>query len=126
MAQALLVETDRKVIAKLIEVADEQKLDLRIILIAKFEDYYTPRLVLCSPAFGEHRELFNYKHFGSILRESGLYGQLPSPLLIESSDPLDLAIRQRFGLIESERGIAFSDQSLGDRFVEDGVIFRIR
>jgi hypothetical protein len=51
---------------------------------------------------------------------------VPSLLILSMSDPFIRALRRMFAKSKSVEGMRLGGQLIGDRFVEDGLVYRIQ
>jgi hypothetical protein len=47
-------------------------------------------------------------------------------MILEMKDPFIRALRRIFGKAKSVEGMRLGLQTIGDRFVEDGIVYRIK
>jgi len=67
-----------------------------------------------------------YRHLNESLATSGLTpNKAPSILILSTNDPFIRALRQVFGKAKSVEGMRLGGQMIGDRFLEDGYVYRI-
>ena len=108
MDKALLVTIDVLLDAKIVEALDRSGLSISVVLWAYLSEYEDWRLVLASRKLDEVNILETYGLVRTALQSADFsYEQTPTLLILRMSDP-------------------FIRDLLGDRFVEDGIAYRIR
>jgi hypothetical protein len=90
----------------------------------EYEDW---RLVLASRRFDTADPPGAYGMVRDALEQAGFLLEHTPPLLIlRMTDPFIKALRQIFGKAKSVEGMRLGGQTIGDRFVQDALVHRIR
>jgi hypothetical protein len=126
MAKALLVNLDVEIGSRIIEALDASGLKVNVALWATLPEYGDTRLVLASRHFDEDNQIKSYGKVLGALREQGVpHRQVPEMLVLRMKDPFIRDLRKLFGKTASVEGMRLGGQSFGDRFIEDGYVYRI-
>jgi len=125
MDKAVLVNLDIEAGAKIIEALDEVGLTVNVALWAVLSEYGYGRLILASRHFDDGASKAYPKVLGA-LQQSGI-GSYDDPdlLVLRMTDPFIQELRKLFGKAKSVAGMRLGGQSFGDRFIEDGYVYRI-
>ena len=127
MDKTALVATDFTVGTKLVEALDKSKLSISVALWAHLAEYENWRFVLSSPRLDDAGPLAAYRLVNDTLDAAGFtIESTPSLLILKMSDPFIRSLRRLFGKTKSVEGMRLGGQLIGDRFVEDGLAYRIR
>ena len=127
MDRTFLVESERNAAILAARKIMQEDGGIDIIVAAKFSEYPSPRLILASREFEHGSQIPSYTRFGQVLREiDGDQEDIPSLLLMGTDDPFVKALRSYLGQVDRSRGLHISDQAFGNRFVEDGYVFRVQ
>ena len=126
MDKAAMVSVDISSGAEVLKALDGAKVKVSVALWAHLPEYADWRLVLAGPKFDE----VGPEHFHRLLRESlAPAGFTPynTPLtqILPMNDPFIKALRRLFGKTKTVEGMRIGGQLFGDRFVEDGYVYRI-
>jgi hypothetical protein len=126
MAKGLLVSLDVETGARIIEALDASGLKVNVALWATLPEYGDTRLILASRHFDEENPIKSYGKVLDALREKGVpHRQVPEMLVLRMKDPFIRDLRKLFGKTASVDGMRLGGQSFGDRFIEDGYVYRI-
>jgi hypothetical protein len=127
MDKAALVTADFAVGVKLLEALDNSDLAISVALWVNLPEYEDWRLVLSSRRLDAVNPLGAYKLVREALERAGFLLEHTPPLLIlRMTDPFIKALRQIFGKARSVEGMRLGGQMIGDRFVDDALVHRIR
>jgi hypothetical protein len=127
MDKAALVTADFAVGAKLLDVLDNSDLAISVALWVNLPEYGDWRLVLSSRRLDTVDPLGAYGLVHDALNQAEFPIEHTPPLLIlRMTDPFIKALRRIFGKARSVEGMRLGGQMIGDRFVDDGIIYRIR
>jgi hypothetical protein len=127
MDKAVLVTADFAVGAKLLEALDNSNLAIIVAMWLNSPDYEDWRLVLSSRRLDSVDPLGAYGLVHDALERAGFPLERTPPLLIlRMTDPFIKALRQIFGKAKSAEGMRLGGQMIGDRFVQDALVHRIR
>jgi hypothetical protein len=128
MDNAALVTADFAASAKLLEALDDADLAISVALWLNSPDYEDWRLVLSSRRLdtaADPRTAYGLVH-DALERAGFLLEHTPPLLILRMTDPFIKALRQIFGKARSVEGMRLGGQTIGDRFVQDAVVYRIR
>jgi hypothetical protein len=126
MGKALLVKSEIEAGAEIVEALDESGLNVNVALWATLSEYGGERLILASRHFDDDSPIKSYGKVLDALREKGVpHRQVPDMLVLRRKDPFIRDLRKLFGKAESVEGMRLGGQSFGDRFVEEGYVYRI-
>ena len=127
MDKAALVTADFAVGAKLLEALDNSDLAISVALWLNSPEYEDWRLVLSSRRLDAADPIGAYGLVHDALERTGFLLEHTPPLLIlRMTDPFIKALRQIFGKTRSVEGMRLGGQMIGDRFVQDALVHRIR
>jgi hypothetical protein len=127
MDKATLVTSDLAAGAKLLEALDNSDLAISVALWLNSPDYEDWRLVLSSRRLdaADPRGAYGLVH-DALERAGILLEQTPPLLILKMTDPFIKVLRQIFGKTKSVQGMRLGGQMIGDRFVQDALVHRIR
>ncbi|MDX2267645.1 MAG: hypothetical protein NW208_06035 [Bryobacter sp.] len=121
----VIVEADR--IATVVKALDAYGIEAKVALWGLFDEYETWRLILAAPEFDQVGPLEGYGLLHKALRAAQIDQEsLPSFHILRMKDPFIVQLRKIFGKTKSVEGMRLGGQSFGDRFLEEGYIYRIR
>lgn len=127
MDKTALVTTDLATgesVLKALEGAGNQVAVALWLHTPEYEDW---RLVLSSPQLDKGSPRQAYEAVHDVLRKAGLrLEQMPPLLLFETTDPFIRGLRRLFGQAASTEGMRLGGQLIGDRFISDAYVYRIR
>jgi hypothetical protein len=127
MDKAALVTVDFAVGSKLLEALDNSNLGISVALWLNAAEYEDWRFVLSSRRLDTADPPGAYGLVHDALERAGFLLEHTPPLLIlRMADPFIKALRQIFGKARSVEGMRLGGQTIGDRFVEDALVHRIR
>jgi hypothetical protein len=127
MDKAALVATDFAVGSRIVEILDSTGLQLNMAMWLRTPEYEDWRFALSSRDLDSVEPSAAYGRVHDALDENGLLLETTPPLLIfKTTDPFVRALRRIFGKSKNVEGMRLGGQTLGDRFVEDAVVYRIR
>jgi hypothetical protein len=122
-----LVATDLTAGSQLVEALERSGLPVGVALWLYSTDYEDWRFVLASRRLDEARLSDAYGMIHDALTAAGVsLEQTPALLILRMSDPFIRALRRVFGKAKSVEGMRLGGQLIGDRFVEDALVYRIR
>ena len=112
--------------SELIETLDRTKLKVDVALwayLAEFEDW---RLVIAARQFNPLglRESYRLLHDSLVAAGFGRE-RTPTVMILPMADPLIRELRRMFAKTRSLEGMRLGGQLIGDRFVEDGYVYKI-
>lgn len=127
MDRTTLVAADFTIGAKLAEALDRSALSISAALWLYSSDYEDWRFVIASRRLDDAEPPEAYGLVHSALEAAGISLQQTPPLLIlKMSDPFIRELRRIFGRTRSVEGMRIGGQVIGDRFVQDALVYRIR
>jgi hypothetical protein len=122
-----LVTIDFATGAKLVEALDQSHLSISVALWVYLAEYEDWRFALSSRQLDEAGPRMGYTLVHEALDAAGFTVQtVPSLLILSMSDPFIRALRRMFAKSKSVEGMRLGGQLIGDRFVEDGLVYRIQ
>jgi hypothetical protein len=122
-----LVATDLTTGAEVVEALDRSNLSASVALWLYSPEYEDWRFVLASRRLdaAEPSEAYGLVH--NALAAAGIsLERTPSLLILKMSDPFIRALRRTFAKAKSVEGMRLGSQLIGDRFIEDALVYRIR
>jgi len=112
---------------ELIRALDQTGLSIEIALWLYAPEYEDWRFVLASPRLDAEQTSEAYGLVHDSLQKAGIpLERTPSLLLMKMSDPFVRALRRVFAKTKSVEGMRLGGQQIGDRFVDDALVYRIR
>lgn len=126
MGKALLVKSELEAGAEIVEALDEAGLKVNVAIWATLSEYGGERLILSSNYFDDESPS---KAYGKVLEALDVKGipnrHIPPLLVLRMKDPFIRDLRKLFGKAKDVSGMRLGGQSFGDRFIEDGYVYRI-
>ena len=127
MDKAPLVTTDTMKGTGWLKALDHSKLDISVALWLYLPEYEDWRFALSSPMLDTVPISKAYGLVHDALDRAGFpLEQTPPLLILPMKDPLIKQLRRIFGKAKSVEGMRLGGQMIGDRFVEDALVYRIR
>jgi hypothetical protein len=127
MDQAALVSLDFERGREVVEALDRTTLKLAVALWAVLPEYGDWRLVLAAREFDSTKLRDAYRLIHDSLAAAGVAAEHTLPLMIlPMTDPFIKKLRQIFGKTKSCEGMRLGGQMIGNRFIEDAYVYRIR
>jgi hypothetical protein len=106
---------------------DRAALQVTVAMWAYLADYEDWRFLLASRRLDAVKGPGAYRLVRDALAASGItYERTPTLLILEMYDPFVRALRRTFAKSKIVEGMRLGGQLIGDRFVEDAVVYRIR
>jgi hypothetical protein len=125
MDQATLVNLDIDAGIKVLGALDFAHLKVAVALWVVSSDYSDWRLVLSSPAFDQTHPLKAYEQVAEALH--GRFTNTRPPILIlPIKDPFIRELRRLFGKTKDVEGMRLGGQTIGNRFISDAYVYRIK
>ena len=127
MDQTALVEADFTGGLKLVHALDRSDLSISVALWLYSPEYEDWRFVLASRRLdlAEPAEAYGLVH--DALAAAGVSLERTPPLLIlNMSDPFIRALRRIFAKTKNVEGMRLGGQLIGDQFVSDALVYRVR
>jgi hypothetical protein len=127
MDKAALVDFDVKVGAEILEILDRAKLRMSVALWAYLSDYEDWRLVLAGRPFNNRGLKDGYALVHDTLSAGGIRpSQTPILMIFPMTDPFIVALRRFFGKTASVDGMRLGGHVIGDRYLADAYVYRIK
>ncbi len=127
MADTVLVATDFAAGLSVVQALERSDFPLNVALWLYFWEHEDWRLVLASPRLDE---VGGAKAYGLVHRTLEAEGislkQTPTLAIMPMSDPFIRALRRIFGKAKNVEGMRLGKQLIGDRWVEEALVYRIR
>jgi hypothetical protein len=118
------IEVDRG--AEILNILDRAELKISVAIFAHLSEYEIWRLVLAGSQFDGPRLRDAYRLLHKALDAAEFPLEKTPPLLIlPMDDPFIRALRRLFGKSRSVEGMILGGQSIGNRFLEEGFVYRI-
>lgn len=127
MDRTALVAADFTAGTELVEALDQSALSISVALWLYSPDHEDWRFVIASRRLdmAEPSEAYGLVH--NALTAAGVsLERTPSLLILKMSDPFIRALRRIFAKARNVEGMRLGGQLIGDRFVEDALVYRIR
>ncbi len=113
--------------AELVQALDRSTLSISVTLWLYLSEYEDWRFVLASRRLDSAAPAEAYSLVHDALAAAGISAdRTPTLLILRMSDPFIRAIRRIFAKTKSVEGVRLGGQLIGDRFVEDALVYRIR
>lgn len=126
MDKAALVSVDLEKGSRMLQILDDAGLDVKVALWAVLADYEDWRLVLSSRKF-DARDLG--KAYGLMHQALDAAGfpieHTPTVVILRATDPFIKDLRKTFGKTRNVEGMRLHPQNIGNRFVDDGYVYRV-
>lgn len=127
MDKAALVEASFTTGSELLEALDRTALSISVALWLYSPEYGDWRFVLASRRLDSIRPSEAYGLVHDALAAARISLERTPPLLIlKMSDPFIRTLRKVFSKAKSVEGMRLGGQLIGDRFVEDAIVYRIQ
>ena len=125
MAKTALVATDLSIGQAVAEALDKTDLPVSVAAWLFLDQYEDWRFVLASRDLDGGAKSYGRVH--DALASQGIsLEQTPTLLILEMSHPIVRELRRVFGKVMSTEGKRIGNFPVGDRFVEDGILYRVR
>lgn len=126
MDKAALVSIELAKGSDILRMFDEAGLNVKVALWAYLSEYEDWRLIVASRKFDEVGTFDALGLIRKALKNGGLtVAQFPNVMILSMKDPFIKSLRRRYGKTNSVQGIRVGYQLFGDRFVEDGLVYRV-
>ncbi len=126
MDKTALVSVDVERGAQILRILDDAGLNVKIALWSYLPEYEEWRLVLASRKFDNVGQFDAYGLLHTALEQAGLtLEQTPSVMILNMNNPFIKTLRRIFGKSKSVVGMRLGGQTIGDRYIEDGYVYRI-
>jgi hypothetical protein len=127
MDKTALVSTDLERGSEILRKLDEAGLIVSVALWAYLPEYEDWRLVVSARTLDALQLREAYRTVNDSLAAGGLdVASIPPIVILPATDPFVKALRGVFGKTRSVEGMRLGGQMIGDRFLEDAYVYRIR
>jgi hypothetical protein len=127
MDKIALVSTDLERGAEIVRKLDEAALILSVALWAYLPKYEDWRLVVSARTLDTLKVREAYRAINDSLDAGGLdVASIPPIVILPTTDPFVKALRAAFAKARNVEGMRLSGQMIGNRFLEDAYVYRIR
>lgn len=127
MAQALLVTIDFPAGLEVVEALERSAIPMKVALWLYFGEYEDWRLALASPQLDKVGEARAYGLLHDALESEGIsYERTPTLTIMQMSDPFIKELRRLYSKNPDVEGKRLSTQTIGGRWVEDSILYRVR
>ena len=125
MDTAILVTHEVEQGQRIITMLDEAGLEPKVALWMVTPEYEEGRLVLASPLFDQSEPLKMYAAILEIISGSLGY-ERPTVLLLKMKDEMIRRLRQLFSRCKDVQGMRLGGHVIGNRFVSEAFVYRVR
>jgi hypothetical protein len=123
--QATLVNLDVNAGLKVLDALDAVQIKVAVALWVVTPDYDDWRLVLSSPSLDQTHPLKAYEKVAEALHDH-IVSRRPPILILPTKDPFVRELRRIFGKTEDVTGMRLGGQTIGNRFISDAYVYRIK
>ncbi len=125
MDQATLVGPDISVASQALQVLDESGIMPAVAMWIVFSEYADWRLLLSSPLLDQTHLLRAYEQVTAAL-QGRFVGSLVPIMVLPMKDPFIRKIRSLFSKTKDVTGMRLGGQQIGNRFILNAYVYRIR
>jgi len=125
MDQATLVSPEFGIGSEVLAQLDQAGIAPKVCLWMTTPEYEDGRLVLASPMLDQFRSLKAYDTVAEKLHGMSPY-RLPAIMILRMNDRFIKALRDSFSKAASVEGMRLGHQTIGDRYVSDAYVYRIK
>jgi hypothetical protein len=125
MDQAALVSPDINAGSRALAALDAAEIKPNVALLMVTPEYGDWRLVLSSPSLNQTHQLKAYEKVAESL-QGKFASALPPILVLPTKDPFIRELRRLFGKAKDVLGMRLGGQTIGNRFIENAYVYRIR
>lgn len=127
MDKTALVEANLTAGSELVQALDRSALSISVALWLYSPEYEDWRFVLASRRLDAVKPSDAYGLVHDALAAAGISLERTPPLLVlKMSDPFIRTLRRIFSKAKTLEGMRLGGQLIGDRFVEDALVYRIQ
>jgi hypothetical protein len=127
MAPATLVNFDIENGERAVDALDKAGKAPRVALWAKLPDYENWRLILASDRLDQLSQVVGYSEINEAMDKAGIpIHRQPAILMRPMESPMIKALRRLFASAPDVYGMRLGGQTFGDKYLEDGFVYRIR
>jgi hypothetical protein len=122
-----LVAVEYRAGLELVQALDHAALSISVAMWVYLSYYEDWRFLLASRRLDAAKGPSAYGLVRDAFAESGItFERTPTLLILEMYDPFIRALRSMFAETKNVEGMRLGGQLIGDRFVEDALVYRIR
>ncbi len=122
-----MVITDLAIGSELLHALDDSGLSISVALWLYSSEYDDWRFVLASRRLDAAKASEAYGFVHDALTAAGIsLERTPALLILRISDPFIRELRRIFAKVKNVEGMRLGGQLIGDRFVEDALVYRVR
>jgi hypothetical protein len=122
-----LVNFDIETGKEVIDALDRDGKGPNVALWAKLPEYEDWRLVIASDRLRQAGSLYGYSQINSAMEKAGIpISRRPKISLRAMDKPFIKVLRNIFGKAADVYGMRLGGQTIGDQYLEDGFVYRIR
>jgi hypothetical protein len=125
MDKATLVGLDIEAGSRVVSALENARISVKVALWMVTPEYEEGRLVISSTALDQTHPLRAYEKVAEILHGEFLHS-LPPILILRIRDPFIQKLREIFGKTKGVEGMRLGGQTIGNRFISEGYVYRIR
>ena len=126
MDKTTLVNIDVSLGDEVVKALDAAGIEANVALWVWLSEYEDWRLVLASRRLDKEGLRRSYELVNRATDTAGIaINRAPSILILKMTDPFIRELRRIFGKATSVNGVRLGGQSIGNRFVEEGYVYRI-
>ena len=125
MDKATLVSLDIEAGSRVVSRLENAGIGVKVALWMTTPEYEEGRLVLASSQLDQTNPLHAYEQVAQILQGEFSYSP-PAILILKMRDPFIQQLRQFFGKTKSVEGMRLGGQIIGNRFVSDAYVYKIK
>lgn len=127
MATATLVNLDIENGERVIQALEADGKAPNVAVWAKLPEYDTWRLILASDRLDQKSSLAGYGQVNAAIRKAGISIQRKPPIYLRPmNSPFIESLRTIFSKAADTYGMRLGGQVFGDKYLEDGFVYRIR
>ena len=120
-----MVSPDIYVGSQVLAALDAAHVGPSVALLMVTPEYGDWRMVLSSPSLNQTNQLKAYEKVAEIL-QGKLVSALPPILVLPTKDPFIRELRRLFGKTKDVLGMRLGGQTIGNRFIDNAYVYRIK
>lgn len=126
MDHATLVGFDVDAGRKVLDALDHAALTIHVALWVYSSDRDDWQLILSGPSLDQKHPLKAHRQVSEALVDKFEYRMPPLILILPLDDPFINILRRLFGKAKDVNGMRLGGQTIGDRYISDAYVYRIR
>lgn len=127
MDKTALVTAELSTGARILEILDDADLGLNVAMWIHLSEYGDWRFALSSRRLDSVDPSKAYRLVHDALNQADFpFEHTPPLMILRMNDPLVRALRRMFEKAKNVEGMRLGGQMIGDRFVEDAIVYRIQ